>query len=553
MAGDSENCSAGRVPAGRGLLVALLVAMPLYIFGTFGHDLWRPAEAREAGIAREMIESGNWVATYLNGHLFLEKPPLYTWAIALPLKWLGYRDWVVRLPVFLFTLGTLLTVFALARRRLGVVGAQWALISLASMVLFMEVNHGAMIDNGLVFFIALAMLAFWRMDERAGQFWLWSGLFYISLGLAFLCKGAIGPLLILAAAAGFTISNRRWALLRSWHPALGLGILALLVGGWLWALWLKGGADYFRVFFIDNHWHRFLGKEGPTQDFFYYLPLIFGATAPWVLVVPLGCWAAWRQWREAGPGARRFWNYLGWWVGAMLVLLSVSRGKDNQYLLPLLPPLAVLCGAWVERSLAEGPIPRWAMALMGLFAVALVLGAVLAPLAPILYFGKLFPGCLLWSVGLGAVGAWTLRGLWFRRWRAIWTGLAILLVGLGFAGGLFLERVLNDDKSTKPLVAVIRECLPPGATLWGYDLNENTEGCLIFYGLRPRRVLGGEDAARLGRQPEPALILLSSRNQRNEFRDQILAMRYWRVVREVQVGGRYYWLMGNESVKITGP
>jgi 4-amino-4-deoxy-L-arabinose transferase-like glycosyltransferase len=95
----------------RGLGLALLIALPLYIFGTFNHDLWRPAEAREAGIAREMIENGNWVATYLNGNLFLEKPPLYTWAIALPLQWLGYREWVVRIPVFLFTLGTLVTVY----------------------------------------------------------------------------------------------------------------------------------------------------------------------------------------------------------------------------------------------------------------------------------------------------------------------------------------------------------------------------------------------------------------------------------------------------------
>ena len=55
MANGFDNCGPGRAAAGRGLLVALLIVLPLYIFGTFGHDLWRPAEAREAGIAREMI------------------------------------------------------------------------------------------------------------------------------------------------------------------------------------------------------------------------------------------------------------------------------------------------------------------------------------------------------------------------------------------------------------------------------------------------------------------------------------------------------------------
>jgi 4-amino-4-deoxy-L-arabinose transferase-like glycosyltransferase len=52
-----------------------------------------------------MIESGNWVATFLNGRIFLEKPPLYTWCLAAALKIGGYRDWVVRIPVLLFTSG----------------------------------------------------------------------------------------------------------------------------------------------------------------------------------------------------------------------------------------------------------------------------------------------------------------------------------------------------------------------------------------------------------------------------------------------------------------
>jgi 4-amino-4-deoxy-L-arabinose transferase-like glycosyltransferase len=229
----------------RGLGLALLIALPLYIFGTFNHDLWRPAEAREAGIAREMIENGNWVATYLNGNLFLEKPPLYTWAIALPLQWLGYREWVVRIPVFLFTLGTLVTVYWLARRRLGVIGAQGALVSLATMWLFLEVNHGAMIDNGLVFFVTLAMFAFHRMSEKPRLILGWAALFYGCLGLAFLCKGAVGPLLILVAVTGFVLSWRQWSLLRSWHPALGMLILLLLVGG----LAQGRGAIFSRFFY----------------------------------------------------------------------------------------------------------------------------------------------------------------------------------------------------------------------------------------------------------------------------------------------------------------
>ncbi len=527
----------------RGLGLALLIALPLYALGTFGHDLWRPAEAREAGIAREMIESGNWVATYLNGHLFLEKPPLYTWAIALPLKLFGYRDWVVRIPVFLFTFGTLATVYALARRRLGVTGARGSVVSLASMWLFLEVNHGAMIDNGLVFFVSLAMLAFYRLAE-GGRRWAWAALFYAALGLAFLCKGGVGPALILAAAVGFLASRREWGLLRTSQPALGAAILGVIVGGWLWALWLKGGADYYRVFFIDNHLMRFLGQEGPAQAWHYYAPLVFAVTFPWVLIAPAGIWTAWRQRREDGPGARRFWNYL-LWFGAMFVLLSVVGGKDNQYLLPLLPPAAVCCGAWVEAWFTGKPCPGWCRALTRLFAVVLALGAFLAPLAPGLHAREFQPGALVWAALLLAVAAVTLRALWRDRRRAAALGAALLVAGSGLTLGLFLEKALNAHKTMKPLVPVIRAVQAGGATLWGYDLNENTEGALIFYGLRPGRVTTLEQAAALARQSEPAVILLASRNDRNTFKDQILAMGQWQILRQEWIGGRRYWLMGN--------
>ncbi len=534
---------------GRGLMVALLIALPLYLFCTFGHDLWRPAEAREAGIAREMIASGNWVATYLNGHLFLEKPPLYTWALALPLKLLGYQDWVIRIPVFLFTLGTLVLTYLLARRQLGVVGAQGALVSLASMWLFMEVNHGAMIDNGLIFFIVLAMLAFYRLCDRDRWFLLWAMLFYVSLGLAFLCKGGIGPALILVAVTGFVLIHRQWSVVRSWHPLLGLGILTLIIGGWLWALWLKGGANYFRVFFIDNHLYRFQGKAGPAAEWFYYIPYIFVVTFPWSFLVPAGLWVAWNQRREAGAGARRFWNFMFWWIGAMFVLLSIAGTKDNQYLLPLLPPLAMFCGAWVERSFAAKSYPRWCLSLMWMFSVVVVLGVALAPLTPVWVYKKLFIGSLLWFLALAGVGFVVLRALWFRRWRAVWAGIALLIMGAGFSMGLFVEKILNDMKSSKPLCAVIQDTLPAGADLWGYNLNENTEGFLIFYGMHPKRVISMEQATGLAQAPGPALILLSSRTQRHEFGEQLIKTGAWRIIRKVHVGGRNYWLVGNMVVE----
>ncbi len=537
---------------GRGLLIALLIALPLYLFCTFGHDLWRPAEAREAGIAREMIENGNWVATYLNKHLFLEKPPLYTWALAGSLKLLGYHDWVVRIPVFLFTLGTLVLVYVLARQHLNIVGAQGALISLASMALFLEVNHGAMIDNGLVFFIVLAMLSFYRLSLPGRHAYLWGALFYISLGLTFLCKGGVGLGMVLVAITGFILTYRpriRW---RSYYPILGLGILVFIIGAWLGALWLKGGSTYFRVFFIENNLYRLQGKAGPLAEWYYYLPYLPAVALPWTLLVPAGIWVAWDQWRTALPGARRFWSYLVWWIGAMLVLLSLAGSKDNQYLLPLLPPLAIFCGAWIERTLAKQAYPSWCLILMWIFSGAVVALTALLPLAPIWFYKRFFLGSLLWALGLALIGFGALRALSQGRWQALWTYLALLAVAVGLTMGLFIEKLMNNMKSAKPLCAVIKKSLPADARLWGYDLNENTEGFLIFYDLRPQRLTTLTEAAALAEQPEPALLLLFSHNQRHEFGEQITRFQGWQILERVYIGGRYYWLFANRALLAKG-
>ena len=253
----------------RPFAIILLLVMPLFLFGTFNHDLWRPAEAREAGIAVEMIENGNWAATYLSGRLFLEKPPLYTWALALPLLVFGRHDWAVRIPVFIFTVATLALLYPYARRRLGVFGAQAAVAVLATMALFLEVNHGAMIDNGLMFFIMLAMLAFDRLSEPdAVRANFWAFVFYFATAGAFLCKGLIGPGLLAAAALAHILFSRDWRLPLRARPLLGVAILALFIGPWLVALWLRGGREYFHTFFVVNHLMRFQGAEGPQGEWF---------------------------------------------------------------------------------------------------------------------------------------------------------------------------------------------------------------------------------------------------------------------------------------------
>ncbi len=533
------------------LLAALLVAGPLYLCGTFNHDLWRPAEAREAGIACKMLENGDWTATYLNDDLFLEKPPLYTWAIAACLKIFGRHDWVVRLPVLAFTLGTLILTFYLARIRLGTAGAQGAVISLATMSLFLEVNHGAMVDNGLMFFITLALLAFYRLHAGAAHACGWAALFYTALALAFLTKGGIGPALILAAASGYTAAGRHRGIWRRAHPLLGAAILLILIGGWLGALWRQGGAEYFHVFFIRNNLDRLLGQYGPTGAWHYYLPYFFSSALPWTILLPAGIWCIWQGWQgESKRGARDYWNFMAWWVGAFFVMLSLAGGKDHQYLLPLLPPLAIVCGAWIEHTIHHPATSRWSNWLAWIFTGGAALAALAMPWLPRLidagHAGRIgyAAAWTLLPTAAAALAAWALA---HRQWRSYWRALAALAIISGLTMGIFVEPALDRAKSIRPLSAMLRAQLPADAILWGYDLDENTVGALIFYGHRHRRLAGLGDHLRLLQESQPQWLLLMSREAgRQPDVERLLNTGSWTTQARLDAGGRWFWLLGNK-------
>src|SRR6476661_877776 len=56
-------------------------------------------DAVQATIARNMLESGDWVTARLDGVAYLEKSPLKYWMIAVSYEMFGVHDWAARIPI----------------------------------------------------------------------------------------------------------------------------------------------------------------------------------------------------------------------------------------------------------------------------------------------------------------------------------------------------------------------------------------------------------------------------------------------------------------------
>src|SRR4028119_2340686 len=202
-------------------------------------------EGTRALVAREIYRTGNWLYPTLQGQLYLNKPPLMDWLIALSYSIGGVGEFTTRLPGAFFSACGVPLLYLVGREvfldRLPAVFGAGVYLTLLPVV-----RHGrlAMLDGMVVSFFLLLLLFLLkcRQDRR------WA----VGVGL---CLGAIaftkGLLVVpLGAIAGaFLLADKQLALLRSLYFWLGILLGNLPMLAWYAAQWQHYGITFLQVHF----------------------------------------------------------------------------------------------------------------------------------------------------------------------------------------------------------------------------------------------------------------------------------------------------------------
>ena len=364
----------GLPPRGATILLALTAALLLLRLGQV--PLLGPDEPRYARVAVEMHRAHEWVRPTLQGEPWLEKPPLYYWLAGAAFSLLGENETAARLPSVAAAVW-MVGVTALVGARLfgGAVGLHAGFV-LGLSVLPFAYGRGASMDMLLAATTTTAIgLLGLRLLGIAGSFAIPAAAVFI--GLATLAKGPVGLLLPALVVGSHVLLTRQWRLVRACLSPVALLLFVVVAMPWHLAIWLDQGQRFVDVYLLNHNLQRFTSTihNHPGAPW-YYVPVILVGLFPWTGFV-LPALATARQDRSRAE------TWMLSWLALPFLFFSLAGSKLPGYVLPCLPPLAILMGRACHALILRDAARSWprVVATIGLALGALLFAAPLRQIA----------------------------------------------------------------------------------------------------------------------------------------------------------------------------
>jgi 4-amino-4-deoxy-L-arabinose transferase-like glycosyltransferase len=480
-------------------------------------SLMDDVDAVQAQIARNMLDSGDWVTAHLDGIAYFEKPPLKYWLIAIAFKVFGVRDWVARLPVALSAVLLCWLVFRIGAWSFSARTGMYAGLALATSVGLFLFTRVQLSDVMIAATIALAMWAFLRaMDEEEPRPEIWSAVMAAAIGTGLLLKGLIAALFPVAAALLYLAFSRQIAVRATWqrlHPFRGLVIAMAIAAPWHILAMLRnppyfdltmhsGPGEYrgfFWFYFINEHVLRFLNLRYP-RDYntvprasFWLLHLLW--LFPFSVFLPAIAKLSFRPVTHAG----RMRLLCLCWAGFLLIFFTFSSTQEY-YSIPCYPALVLL----LASAFTDENAKRWVHGGMIALAALTTLAAAAAAFILIQVWNLPAPGDIsraliaqdsnAYTLSLAHMGDLTLASFAYLRpplivagvafvigaisaWRKQMAGVIMMMVLFFHAARLALV-VFDPYLSSRPLAEALNRA-PHGKLI--LDDQYYTFSSVVFY------------------------------------------------------------------------
>ncbi len=461
--------------------LALILVLFFVVAFPIGHprDLWEPDEPRFAQVAREMIETGDFVMPHRNGNPYPDKPPFYFWTIALSGFVAGsVTPSAALIPTAVAGVMTILLTFLLALRLTGDrrLALMSAVILATTVKIYWQASH-AQIDMVLTCLttFSLYLMILWEQEDKN----VWLILAWAVMGIAVLTKGPVGLIIPL----GSMLVYRKWADRGKWRrlfPYAGLTAFVLVVGSWLVLLIYQGVSNgetaYLQNILFKQNVVRFANSWHHHQPVYYFMKVILHDSFPWTAFLVALILTRW-PFRNLDEKERFVFSIIFF----TMIFFSIPMGKRGLYILPLYPAVAIGIAMLLHERVHEravGIASRFTAVILILTGLALVITwRYSATDVPPVTLG--YPGVAV----LGG-GVW----LWFRKSRPLLPVVFCMFVLTGFMGYV-VNPAINGRNSARDFVRHNMQIIGPDAQL----AIAQFRSAHVYYGDRNLIEFGGQE------------------------------------------------------------
>ena len=505
--------------------VALLAGAVLFA-GLGRYALWEPDEARHAEIARE-VSAGSWIVPTFHSRPYHDKPILYYWLTAAALRLGGQGAAAARAVSGTSGVLTVLAVFWWARSLWGLQPALFSALALLTTIEFVTLGRFGDLNMLLTLCVTIGVLGVHGWVRREGR---GPGLLVAATAAALgaLTKGLVAPVLIGFVGVVHLWRSGRVRLLVRPQVAVAALVFLAIAAPWYVAAGLRS-PGYVRDFFFQHHLHRALGgvRRLHPQPFYFTIVAAVLCFLPWTLLLPA---ALHRTMREERDDATVF---CATWAASVVLLFSIPSGKLATYVLPAMPPLALVVGRYWSRlgasapDVREGAMLRFALGLLATAALAVPPVAI----AAVVYRtdGTFLPvaisSLVLWPFGTAAA--------WLALTRRYGQAPQLLVVAMLSVCAVFyaygaprVSAVVSDG----PIAQAIREADP--ARRAPVIAFRTLGGSLPFYLDRPVRLLTSQARLRRVLARRPLVFIVTHRRHLRAFH-RMQPLYVWRDARHV--------------------
>ncbi|MDD5455495.1 MAG: glycosyltransferase family 39 protein [Candidatus Margulisbacteria bacterium] len=352
------------------ILLLIIIGSFLFLVGNQNYSLFDNSETNYSAVAREIVNTGDWLTMHYNGQNWYIHPPLYFWMTSTLCKLFGWTEFNLRFWEGLFGVLGLIMTYLLARQFFANRIAFSSALILGTSFYYYIISRLAIFDTFLNFFILTTLYLFFKAyynPTLKGRYFFFMA---ISTTLAVLTKGPVGlvhpfmviiPFLIWKKDLKFLFDKKIWlnflffiALISPWY------VIELTSHGW----------DFFNIALKDYTWYRFFGAvENQAGPWYYYFPVLL-LFFPWIFFLPNALLLLSKK-QTTDNKQRDFVQFSIFFLVITFIFFTLAGTKLPNYIFSVFPFLSILISASLYRIKNKIPLQLSSFVLL-LFSLVLL-------------------------------------------------------------------------------------------------------------------------------------------------------------------------------------